>query len=53
MRGALHGWFMRRVASYLERIGRKAIGWDEILRGAGRRNRAILARERSRAGGDA
>ena len=29
----LHGWFMRRVASYLERIGRKAIGWDEILEG--------------------
>lgn len=29
----LHGWFMRRIASYLERIGRKAIGWDEILEG--------------------
>jgi hexosaminidase len=29
----LHGWFMRRIASYLEGIGRKAIGWDEILEG--------------------
>ncbi|MBN1531620.1 MAG: beta-N-acetylhexosaminidase [Spirochaetes bacterium] len=29
----LHGWFMRRIASYLETLGRKTIGWDEILEG--------------------
>lgn len=29
----LHGWFLRRISAYLEGIGRKAIGWDEILEG--------------------
>lgn len=28
---ALQGWFMGRLARFLEARGRKAIGWDEIL----------------------
>lgn len=27
----LHGWFLNRMANYLQSKGRKAIGWDEIL----------------------
>jgi hexosaminidase len=30
---ALQGWFMARMGSYLERHGRRLIGWDEILDG--------------------
>ncbi|SEJ25565.1 beta-N-acetylhexosaminidase [Frateuria terrea] len=30
---ALQGWFIGRVGQYLERHGRKLIGWDEILEG--------------------
>ncbi|MBL8651767.1 MAG: family 20 glycosylhydrolase [Sphingopyxis sp.] len=30
---ALQGWFMSRLARYLEAHGRAAIGWDEILDG--------------------
>jgi hexosaminidase len=30
---ALQAWFTARVAAYLERHGRRAIGWDEILYG--------------------
>ncbi|NIJ37346.1 hexosaminidase [Sphingopyxis panaciterrae] len=30
---ALQGWFMGRLARYLEARGRTAIGWDEILEG--------------------
>ena len=29
--GALQGWFMRRLADWLVRKGRKPIGWNEIL----------------------
>ncbi|MEW9571696.1 beta-N-acetylhexosaminidase [Rhodanobacter sp. Si-c] len=30
---ALQGWFIGRVGRYLDRHGRKLIGWDEILEG--------------------
>src|SRR3546814_13221812 len=30
---ALQGWFMARIGAYLEKHGRKLIGWDEILEG--------------------
>lgn len=30
---ALQGWFMARVAGFLQRHGRRAIGWDEVLEG--------------------
>ncbi|MEP6899065.1 MAG: family 20 glycosylhydrolase, partial [Rhodanobacter sp.] len=30
---ALQGWFMGRIGTYLEKHGRKLIGWDEILEG--------------------
>ncbi|MHB1056978.1 MAG: beta-N-acetylhexosaminidase [Rhodanobacter sp.] len=30
---ALQGWFIDRVGQYLDRHGRKLIGWDEILEG--------------------
>src|SRR3546814_3502303 len=30
---ALQGWFMARIDAYLEKHGRKLIGWDEILEG--------------------
>ncbi|HWU77822.1 MAG TPA: family 20 glycosylhydrolase [Rhodanobacter sp.] len=30
---ALQGWFMGRIGNYLEKHGRKLIGWDEILEG--------------------
>ncbi|HEX7732981.1 MAG TPA: family 20 glycosylhydrolase [Rhodanobacter sp.] len=30
---ALQGWFIGRVGRYLEKHGRKLIGWDEILEG--------------------
>lgn len=30
---ALQGWFTTRVANYLARHGRTAVGWDEILHG--------------------
>nr|WP_323374186.1 family 20 glycosylhydrolase [Frateuria sp. STR12] len=30
---ALQGWFIDRIGRYLERHGRKLIGWDEILEG--------------------
>ena len=30
---ALQGWFIGRIGSYLEKHGRKLIGWDEILEG--------------------
>ena len=30
---ALQGWFIGRIGRYLERHGRKLIGWDEILEG--------------------
>jgi hexosaminidase len=30
---ALQGWFMGRIGDYLEKHGRKLIGWDEILEG--------------------
>ncbi|MDO1529224.1 family 20 glycosylhydrolase [Fulvimonas sp. R45] len=30
---ALQGWFIGRIGRYLEKHGRKLIGWDEILEG--------------------
>jgi len=30
---ALQGWFTARIGSYLEKHGRRLIGWDEILEG--------------------
>jgi hexosaminidase len=30
---ALQGWFVGRIGQYLEKHGRKLIGWDEILEG--------------------
>jgi hexosaminidase len=30
---ALQGWFIGRIGQYLEKHGRKLIGWDEILEG--------------------
>jgi hexosaminidase len=30
---ALQGWFTARIGAYLERHGRRLIGWDEILEG--------------------
>src|SRR3546814_17678029 len=30
---ALQGWFMARIGAYLEKHGRKLIGWAEILEG--------------------
>ncbi|MEO9001334.1 MAG: family 20 glycosylhydrolase [Rhodanobacter sp.] len=30
---ALQGWFIGRVGNYLERHGRRLVGWDEILDG--------------------
>jgi len=30
---ALQGWFIDRIGQYLEKHGRKLIGWDEILEG--------------------
>ncbi|KQZ80257.1 beta-hexosaminidase [Rhodanobacter sp. Root561] len=30
---ALQGWFIDRIGQYLDRHGRKLIGWDEILEG--------------------
>ncbi|WP_426661801.1 beta-N-acetylhexosaminidase [Rhodanobacter aciditrophus] len=30
---ALQGWFIGRIGQYLDRHGRKLIGWDEILEG--------------------
>ena len=30
---ALQGWFIGRIGHYLEKHGRKLIGWDEILEG--------------------
>ncbi|HVI98143.1 MAG TPA: family 20 glycosylhydrolase [Sphingomonas sp.] len=30
---ALQGWFTARIGAYLEKHGRKLIGWDEILEG--------------------
>jgi hexosaminidase len=30
---ALQGWFIGRIGAYLEKHGRKLIGWDEILDG--------------------
>ena len=29
----LQGWFIDRIGQYLDRHGRKLIGWDEILEG--------------------
>ena len=31
--GALQGYFVRRVQSYCARLGRRIVGWDEILEG--------------------
>ena len=30
---ALQGWFMARLGDYLDKHGRRLIGWDEILEG--------------------
>ncbi|CAM5445160.1 beta-N-acetylhexosaminidase [Rhodanobacter lindaniclasticus] len=30
---ALQGWFIGRIGQYLEKHGRKLVGWDEILEG--------------------
>ena len=40
---ALQAWFTARVAAYLERHGRRAIGWDEILYGQVPANAAVMS----------
>ncbi|SFR87667.1 beta-N-acetylhexosaminidase [Sphingomonas jatrophae] len=40
---ALQGWFMARLGAYLERHGRRMIGWDEILEGGVPRDATIMS----------
>jgi hexosaminidase len=40
---ALHGWFMARMAGFLDQHGRRAIGWDEILDGGAPQSTAIMS----------
>jgi hexosaminidase len=40
---ALHGWFMARMASFLDAHGRRAIGWDEILDGGAPQSTTIMS----------
>jgi hexosaminidase len=40
---ALQAWFTARVAAYLEKHGRRAIGWDEILYGQVPANSAVMS----------
>ncbi|HEY6661315.1 MAG TPA: family 20 glycosylhydrolase [Sphingomicrobium sp.] len=40
---ALQGWFVARVAKFLAAHGRRAIGWDEILRGGVPKDAAIMS----------
>jgi len=40
---ALQGYFTRRIAEYLERHGRRQIGWDEILEGGVPSGSAVMS----------
>jgi hexosaminidase len=40
---ALQAWFTARVASYLQKRGRRAIGWDEILYGKVPADAAVMS----------
>lgn len=40
---ALQAWFTARVAGYLQKHGRRAIGWDEILYGQVPANAAVMS----------
>jgi hexosaminidase len=40
---ALQAWFTARVAAYLQKHGRRAIGWDEILYGQVPANAAVMS----------
>jgi hexosaminidase len=39
----LQSWFVSRIGKYLERRGRRLIGWDEILQGGIAANAAIMS----------
>lgn len=39
----LHGWFMARIASFLDARGRRAIGWDEVLEGGVPKSTTIMS----------
>ena len=40
---ALQGWFTARVGAYLEKHGRRLVGWDEILGGHVPRNAVVMS----------
>jgi hexosaminidase len=40
---ALQGWFTARVAAYLTKHGRRAVGWDEILGGKVPRDAVVMS----------
>lgn len=39
----LHGYFIRRVEQILHRLGRKMIGWDEILDGGASQSATVMS----------
>jgi hexosaminidase len=39
----LHGWFVSRLAAHLSSLGRRALGWDEILDGGSVPRSTIVA----------
>ncbi len=39
----LQGWFMGRLATYLEKHGRRMVGWDEILEGNVPANATVMS----------
>ena len=46
----LHGYFIRRVEQILHRLGRKMIGWDEILDGGASASATIMSWRGSKGG---
>ena len=40
---ALQGWFTGRLGDYLEKHGRRLIGWDEILEGSGPADATVMS----------
>ena len=46
----LHGYFIRRVEQILHRLGRKMIGWDEILDGGASQSATVMSWRGSKGG---
>jgi N-acetyl-beta-hexosaminidase len=46
----LHGYFIRRVERILHKLGRKMIGWDEILDGGVSKSATVMSWRGSKGG---